>query len=175
MPHGIAVIRRTIITAIILMIIMWRSTISSSGRSVSWIISANNKGFKYADTDSIHCDLPENKLKGLKIDDKKFCCWKIEAHWDWGYFIRQKTYIEYENGKYNIKCAGMPEKCKEILVKSMEGDLSDLDKYTDEEQEFISTKRSVYDIKTGLCVPGKLLPKRIVGGVLLTDTTFEMR
>lgn len=132
-------------------------------------------GFIYADTDSIHCDLPESELKGIKIDDKNFCCWKIEAHWDWGYFIRQKTYVEYENGKYNIKCAGMPEKCKQILIKSLEGDLSDLEQYTEEEQRFIKIKRTVYDIKPGLCVPGKLLPKRIIGGVLLTDTTFEMR
>ena len=27
----------------------------------------------------------------------------------------------------------------------------------------------------GLKVPGKLLPKRIPGGVLLTDSTYEMR
>lgn len=135
----------------------------------------DKRGFIYADTDSIHCDLDEKELKGIKIDDKNFCCWKIEAHWDWGYFVRQKTYIEYEDGKYNVKCAGMPEKCKNILVKSLEGDLSDLEDYSEEEQEFIKQKRTVYDIKTGLCVPGKLLPKRIVGGVLLTETTFEMR
>ena len=132
-------------------------------------------GFIYADTDSIHCDLDESELKGIKIDDKNFCCWKIESHWDWGYFLRQKTYIEFENGEYNVKCAGMPEKCKKLLIKSMEGDLSDLEEYSEEEQKFIKTKRTIYDIKTGLCVPGKLLPKRIVGGVLLTDTTFEIR
>lgn len=31
------------------------------------------------------------------------------------------------------------------------------------------------DFKIGIQIPGKLLPKRIRGGVLLTETTYEMR
>ena len=36
-------------------------------------------------------------------------------------------------------------------------------------------KRTYNDFKIGLKVPGKLRPKRIRGGILLTDTTYEMR
>lgn len=31
------------------------------------------------------------------------------------------------------------------------------------------------DFKRGLVLPGKLIPKRIPGGVLLTDVPYEMR
>jgi hypothetical protein len=42
-------------------------------------------------------------------------------------------------------------------------------------QNFLSTMHDLTDFKIGLKVPGKLLPKRIRGGVLLTETTYEMR
>lgn len=142
-------------------------------------------GFIYADTDSIHCDLPPEKIKGIKVDDKNFCCWKLEASWDKGIFVRQKTYIERviaENLKpidtpyYNVKCAGMPEKCKNLFIKSMTNNaIKKGEKYTEEEQKFLSVKRDLTDFKIGLIVPSKLLPKRIRGGVLLVDTTYQMR
>ena len=49
------------------------------------------------------------------------------------------------------------------------------DNFTDDELEFLKTKRTLEDFNVGLRVPGKLLPKRIRGGVLLVDTTYEMR
>ena len=142
-------------------------------------------GFIYADTDSIHCDLRPEQLKGIKVDDKNFCCWKLEATWDKAIFVRQKTYIEHvvaenlepiEKPYYNVKCAGMPEKCKQLFLKSMEGvSEEELKNYNEQEQEFLKTKRSLSDFKIGLKVYGKLLPKRIKGGVILVDTTYEMR
>ena len=36
-------------------------------------------------------------------------------------------------------------------------------------------KRDYSDFKIGLCVPGKLRPERIRAGVLLVETTYEMR
>ena len=142
-------------------------------------------GFIYADTDSIHCDLPPEKIKGIRVDDKNFCCWKLEATWDKAIFARQKTYIEHviaENLKpidtpyYNVKCAGMPEKCKNLFIKSMTDNvIKEGEKYTEEEKEFLSVKRDLTDFKIGLIVPSKLLPKRIRGGVLLVDTTYQMR
>lgn len=143
----------------------------------------NNRGFIYADTDSIHCDLPTNQLKGLKIHDKDFCCWKIESNWDKAIFVRQKTYIEHNTHEdeklldkpyYNVKCAGMPEKCKQLFIKSMTQDYNQ-DEYSNEELEFLKTKRNLTDFKVGLKVVGKLMPKRIEGGIVLVDTTYEMR
>lgn len=142
-------------------------------------------GFVYADTDSIHCNLPPEKIKGITVHPKDFCCWKLEANWDKGIFIRQKTYIEHVTHEdlepldkpfYNIKCAGMPEKCKQLFLRSMQGDLAKDDEHlTDEERDFLSKKRELKDFDVGLVVPSKLMPKRIRGGVLLVPTTFEMR
>jgi hypothetical protein len=78
----------------------------------------------------------------------------------------------------------MPEKCKELFAHSMEK----LDKksfkekyptqwkkYNKKEREFVTTPRDLSDFNIGLCVPSKLTPKTILGGVILQDTTYEMR
>lgn len=145
----------------------------------------DNPGFIYADTDSIHCDLAPDEIVGIKVHDRNFCCWKLESCWDVGIFTRQKTYIEHvthedlqsiEEPYYNVKCAGMPQKCKELFVKSLTGYQPTEDEdITEDEREFITKKRELTDFKIGLKVPGKLMPKRIRGGVLLVDTTYEMR
>ena len=142
-------------------------------------------GFIYADTDSIHCDLMPDEIKGINVHPKNFCCWKLESCWDEGYFIRQKTYVEHviqedcepiEHPYYNVKCAGMPEHCKKLFLMSMQGATEEqLAELPENEQEFVKTKRTLEDFTIGLRVPGKLRPKRIRGGVLLTDTTYEMR
>lgn len=142
---------------------------------------ANYDDFIYADTDSIHCNLPSDKIKGIKVDSKEFCCWKLESTWDQAIFIRQKTYIEHVvqedlencNPYYNIKCAGMPDRCKELFLHSMLGTTPE--NATEEEKEFCGVKRNITDFKVGLKVPSKLLPKRIRGGVVLVDTYYEMR
>ena len=145
----------------------------------------DKSGFIYADTDSIHCDLPPEQITGITVHDKNFCCWKLESCWDTAIFTRQKTYIEHvvmedlvpiDNPYYNIKCAGMPERCKKLFEKSMQGyEPKDTDKFTEEELKFIKKKRTLEDFKVGLKVPSKLMPKRIRGGVLLVNTTYEMR
>lgn len=147
-------------------------------------------GFIYADTDSIHCDLQPEQMKGIKVDATNFCCWKLEASWDKAIFVRQKTYIEHvvaENLEpidvpyNNIKCAGMPQKCKDLFELSMKGTADYSDEYTEDEREFLFDKtkepiqRTMKDFKVGLKVPGKLRPKRIRGGVLLVETPYEMR
>lgn len=142
-------------------------------------------GFIYADTDSIHCDLQPDEIIGIREHPKNFCCWKLEANWDEAIFTRQKTYIEHivaedkipvDEPYYNVKCAGMPDKCKHLFELSMAGyEVKEGDDFTEEEKDFLKTKRTIKDFCVGLRVPGKLLPKRIRGGVLLVDTTYEMR
>lgn len=139
-------------------------------------------GFIYADTDSIHVNLPREALQGIEEDGAIYGKWKIESEWSHGIFVRQKTYIEKAikaDGKplaepeYIIKCAGMPERCKELLISSFTGVKPDFD-LKQYEVEFISKRRKMTDFKVGITVPGKLLPRRIPGGVLLTETTFIM-
>nr|DAL59320.1 MAG TPA_asm: DNA polymerase B [Caudoviricetes sp.] len=144
----------------------------------------NYNNFIYADTDSIHCNCSPNEIKGITVDDKNFLCWKLESCWDKGLFVRQKTYIEHitaENLKpidkpfYNVKCAGMPEQCKTLFLKSIgaDVDISDLN-MNDDAKEFLKKKRTIKDFKAGLSVPLKLRPVQINGGVLLTETFYTM-
>lgn len=152
----------------------------------------NKAGFIYADTDSIHCDLPPSEIVGIKVHDTNFCCWKLESCWDDAIFVRQKTYAEHithENLEpcepvWNVKCAGMPEKCKNLFLQSIDPNNyttenifipNPSEKYTDDELSFLSHKRTIEDFKIGLTVPSKLLPKRIPGGVILADTYYKLR
>lgn len=148
-------------------------------------------GFIYADTDSIHCDLPPEELKGITPHDTEFCCWKLESCWDTAIFTRQKTYIEHithenlkpiDNPYYNIKCAGMPEKCKNLFLLTFDPTEDEVEEYQrtkdklkPEEKEFLSNYHTLSDFKVGLKIPGKLIPRQIPGGVLLKETTYEMR
>ena len=148
---------------------------------------ADAKGFKYADTDSIHCDLAPEEMKGIRVDDNAFCCWKLESCWDEAIFVRQKTYIEHithEDRKpinkpfYNIKAAGMPQACKDQLNISLTGATEeDIEKYKNDKEklQFITTPRTMTDFKEGLTIGGKLLPKCIKGGVVLEDSYFTLR
>lgn len=147
----------------------------------------DNDGFCYADTDSIHCSLPIDKIKGITVHPNKFCCWKIESFWDEAIFTRQKTYIEHithedcepvEKPYYDVKCAGMPKVCKDLFVRSMsdntEETVADL-KEKSHRDFVLEKKRTIEDFTIGLLVPGKLLPKSIPGGIVLKDTSYEMR
>ena len=144
---------------------------------------SNERGFIYADTDSIHCDLTADEIKGVKMHDKNFCCWKLEAGWDTAWFTRQKTYIEYvvsENKEpvtpyYNVKCAGLPDNCKDLLIKSMTGYKPTVeDGYSEQQLQFLKKKRQYEDFDIGLKIWGKLIPKRIDGGIVLTESYYTM-
>ena len=155
----------------------------------------NKRGFIYADTDSIHCDLPPDKIIGIKVDNTAFCCWKLESCWDEARFIRQKCYAEHithnnlkpiPESQWEIKCAGLPENCKDLFLASMNPEtkkiLNDSDCkeilstiYDNDELSFLETTRTINDFKVGLIVPGKLTPTHIPGGILLTKTYYTMR
>ncbi len=139
--------------------------------------------FVYADTDSIHCE--GDAIKNIRIHDSDFNAWKIENRWVNGYFVRAKTYIEYCTFKdekkctpyFNVKCAGMPDRCKNLFIASMtqkQEDIKKLGKIDANEKAFIAKKRSLYDFNVGLKVPSKLFQKRIEGGVLLVKGDYEM-
>lgn len=146
------------------------------------------RGFIYADTDSIHCDLNADEIKGINVHPTDFCCWKLEAFWDVGFFSRQKTYIEHvthedgipvEEPYYSVKAASMSAKSKELFIKSLTGYKIPEDEkknYTDSEIEFINMHHTLDDFKTGLIIPsGRLRPKRVKGGIVLVEQEHEMR
>lgn len=175
------------------------SAITSYARKHSFTIAQLNyhgvdqPGFIYCDTDSLHIDLPLEEIIGVEIHQTEYGCWKAEATWDEAIFVRQKTYIEHvvqENltdinePYYSIKCAGMPDKCKQLFALSLgkSKKYSDLvEKYDEASMKFLfdSEKRFIHrkitDFKEGLVVPGKLYPTHIIGGVLLVEGPYSMR
>lgn len=119
----------------------------------------------------------------VRVHPTDFCAWKMEACWDEGYFTRAKTYIEHvthEDGEpvapwYNVKCAGMPDHCKALFMMSMEGEVPEGAKVTDEERRWVMEKRRTYeDFDVGLTVPGKLAAKLIPGGTVLVEMPYTM-
>ena len=154
----------------------------------------NERGFIYADTDSIHCDLLPDEIVGIKEHPTNFCCWKLESCWDQAIFARQKTYIEHivrEDRKaivpkWDVKCAGMNKQCKDLFIDSINYTecvknhktnkaKKILKEKTEEQKIFIKKERTLKDFKVGLKIPGKLMAKRIQGGVLLVETDYQMR
>lgn len=139
------------------------SAITSYARNFTIRTAQKNfDNFVYADTDSIHCICSPDELIDVPVHKTAFCHWKLETCWDEAVFVRQKTYMEHVTHKdlvpvekpyYDVKCAGMPDKCKENFLRD----------------------HTIKDFKIGLVVEGKLVPKRIKGGTLLVETTYEMR
>lgn len=104
--------------------------------------------FAYADTDSLHL-LVDKDPETLDIDPNRMGAWKHESSWDAGMFIRAKCYIERIDGKhYEAHVAGLPAQIAEQLTFD----------------DFM--QRSEFE--------GKLIPMRVSGGVVLTNTTFTL-
>lgn len=119
----------------------------------------NYDKFIYADTDSIHCE--EGEVTDINVHDSKLLHWKLESRWSSAIFIRAKTYAEFireHDGEkvsrpyWDIKCAGMPDRCK---------------------QTFLAT-HPITDFKYGLKVGGKLVPKYYPGGIVLQETDYTL-
>lgn len=141
-------------------------------------------GFIYADTDSLHLDLQPEEIVGVPVHPTAFCHWKLESNWDDALFVRQKTYAEHitheeqepiDNPHWEIKCAGLPEYCKNLFLASLDTDPEIDSHWSPEEISFAKTHREITDFKNGLVIPGKLVPRRMPGGVVLTKTAFELR
>lgn len=104
--------------------------------------------FIYADTDSLHLtgtELPE----GLEVHPNKLGAWDHETTFTRAKYLRAKTYIETVGDSIKVTCAGMPENVKEQVT---------------------------YDnFHPGSVFPGKLLPHRVKGGVVLLPVDFTIK
>ena len=144
------------------------SAITSYARNFTITAAQENyEHFIYADTDSIHCaDVVADDIKGAPRHATAFNHWKYEASWDVAIFVRQKTYIEHvtqenlediEEPYFNIKCAGMGEKPREELEKSL-----------------IDGTRTLTDFKKGLTIEGNLKAHMTNGGTVLVNSQYKM-
>lgn len=113
----------------------------------------------YSDTDSMYLTgiTEEEASKYIDIHPTKLGAWKLEHHFIRGKWLRPKTYIlkSVEDG-LSIVCAGMPDSIKADILA------------TGEEQAF---KSFTY----GASFNGKLVPKRVNGGVVLCKTDFTIK
>lgn len=115
--------------------------------------------FVYADTDSLHLYSPDFEIPDyLDIDDTKLGAWKFESKFNRAKFLRQKCYIENSsedvknpNPEYELKItvAGMPKGCYQYVNFS--------------------------NFKIGASYKGKMQPKMVKGGVVLSDIDFTIK
>lgn len=117
------------------------------------IHSTGLSNFVYCDTDSVHTlgSLPDNMVHPTQLG--KF---KIEGIEEKSKYVRQKCYIYKDEKGINITCAGMPDNMKEASINIYGEDLFTL-------------------FGTGFKMFGKLIPKRVKGGTVLYETTFEIK
>ena len=113
----------------------------------------------YCDTDSLHVFLKLKDLNALKrdldIDDYKLGAWKIESQFTRAKFLRQKCYIEENEGTLNVTIAGLPKR----LGKYINFDNFEIG-FTTEGMQIDEHKLSY---------------KQVKGGVLLVDTDFTIK
>ena len=116
----------------------------------------NKANFIYADTDSLHLI---GDAEGIEIHPHKLGAFKLEGEFEYGKYIRPKTYIHghmpdksYDFKKMvvdEIKCAGMPDSVKKNV--------------------------SWEDFKIGAEFEGKLMKRSVKGGCYLCPTTFQIK
>ena len=126
------------------------SFITSYGRQETITYAQlNYHRFCYADTDSIHI-LGKETPKDLPIDDTQFGYWKKESEFIMARFVRAKTYYEINaDNTRSIKCAGLPQNVKYNI--------------------------NIEEFHKGATFNGKLTRKSVSGGVVLNETTYEIK
>ena len=128
--------------------------ITSYGKIETITNAQNNYSrFLYADTDSVHLlgkEIPTN----FKVHQTDFGCWKLESSFRKAKYLRAKTYLEdtlQKDGTYKtiVKCAGLPSTIRDNI--------------------------KIEDFYIGAIFTGKLARKSVKGGVILQETTFEIK
>lgn len=121
---------------------------------------ANIDRFLYSDTDSLHLLGGIDDVIGCTLSKTELGMWDHESSFVRAKFIRAKTYIEESaDGEINIACAGMPKACYQR--KDIDGKMK--------------TFLQFEDFYSGAEFAGKLVPKHVKGGVILTETTFKIQ
>ena len=109
--------------------------------------------FVYCDTDSVHTlgTLPDDMIHQTLLG--KF---KLEGIEQRAKYVRQKCYVYKDDDGITITCAGMPDNMKESSINIYGDDIFN-------------------QFGKGFKMFGKLLPKRVKGGTVLYETTFEIK
>ena len=115
---------------------------------------ANYDVFAYCDTDSLHL-LVDDHPEGLDVNPHKLGAWKHEYDFTEALFVRAKTYIEKKAWRgvpfriqHETHIAGLPVK--------------------------VAKKLTMETLIPGTRFSGKLVPKRVPGGIVLHDVGFTV-
>ena len=134
--------------------------------------------YYYSDTDSIHCGLTDEDMEALKddifIDDYALGAWAKESDFERALFIRQKCYVEEENGKLNVTVAGLPKYLSPLITfnnfkRGFTTEGLSLNQMID-----LASKNGATDEEIRKLHP-KLTYKYVKGGVILSDTDFTIK
>lgn len=154
-------------------------TIRTSQKIRDYSIEKYGKdAYLYSDTDSIHCLLNDDDLECLKddifLDDFALGAWAKESEFDRALFIRQKCYIEEENGKLNVTVAGLPKYLTPLITfENFKRGFSTEGLTLDEMIKMASANGATpEEIKK---LHSKLTYKYVKGGVILADTDFTIK
>lgn len=134
--------------------------------------------YLYSDTDSIHCMLNDEDLEALKddifIDDYALGAWAKESDFDRALFIRQKCYIEEEDGKLNVTVAGLPKYLAPLITFENFKKGFSTEGLTLFQMLDLASKNgaSLEEINK---IHHKLTYKYVKGGVILADTDFTIK
>jgi hypothetical protein len=104
--------------------------------------------FLYADTDSLHLIGTEIPTE-LDVDPVRLGAWKHESTFTRAKYLRAKSYVEEIDGKLCVTCAGLPSDCYDQVT---------FENFSD-----------------GAIYTGKLRPVHTAGGIVLEETTFNIR
>lgn len=114
--------------------------------------------FLAADTDSVH------KLGlgsgDLEVHETKLGAWKRESVFEKATYLRAKAYAEQINGKVDTHVAGLPRKLVDNEWRA--------------KQDPPLPPFNVSDLIIGAEFSGKLVPKRVPGGIILESTDFAI-
>lgn len=130
----------------------------------------NYDTFAYADTDSLH--LLTDTMPGLNIHPSELGAWKHELDFDAAYYIRAKGYLERDyDGTYHNAIAGVPTYMSAVLEFGdlVPGTTIRVGKHGD------TVERTTGHDHGSVMMHGKLVPRAYPGGIVLTDTPFELK
>ena len=108
----------------------------------------NYDSFAYADTDSLHL-IRDTEPDNLNIHPSNLGAWKREYAFSSALYIRAKQYLELkDDGEYEVHIAGLPRQ--------------------------IAQEVTFADVESTRTFHGKLVPRRVPGGIILEDTDFTL-
>lgn len=135
--------------------------------------------FVYADTDSLHiCTMEEPE--GLEIHPTRLGAWALESTWVDSVFLRAKTYMESEQKHTEDSLRNYAKLlCKPFvhdLYREPDGIHYRVAKVTCAGMPDNVKEQVTYDnFRPGAVFEGKLMPKRVPGGIVLEERTFTIK